>query len=45
MADSRFDTAGPDRQPGQDGLVVNFATPSDSAWTGALDALCRALPE
>ncbi|WP_149184999.1 PLP-dependent aminotransferase family protein [Streptomyces sp. TRM49041] len=27
-----------------DGLVVGYATPTDSAWKGALDALCRALP-
>ncbi|MGW7053802.1 MocR-like pyridoxine biosynthesis transcription factor PdxR [Streptomyces sp. NPDC054887] len=27
-----------------DALVVGYATPPDSAWTGALDALCRALP-
>ncbi|WTL50693.1 PLP-dependent aminotransferase family protein [Streptomyces sp. NBC_01497] len=25
-------------------LVVGYATPPDSAWTGALDALCRVLP-
>ncbi|MFI1398928.1 PLP-dependent aminotransferase family protein [Streptomyces sp. NPDC020681] len=29
---------------GRDALVVGYATPPDSAWTGALDALCRALP-
>ncbi|MGX1883298.1 MocR-like pyridoxine biosynthesis transcription factor PdxR [Streptomyces sp. NPDC055287] len=28
----------------RDALVVGYATPPDSAWTGALDALCRALP-
>nr|WP_156935219.1 PLP-dependent aminotransferase family protein [Pseudonocardia spinosispora] len=45
MADSRFGTADSDRhRPAQDALVINFAGPSDSAWTGALDALCRALP-
>ena len=27
-----------------DALVVGYGTPPDSAWTGALDALCRALP-
>jgi GntR family transcriptional regulator/MocR family aminotransferase len=27
----------------QDGLVVNFAAPSESSWGGALDALCQAL--
>jgi GntR family transcriptional regulator / MocR family aminotransferase len=30
--------------PRRDGLVVGYAAPSDSAWTGALDALCRVLP-
>lgn len=29
---------------GRDGLVVGYATPPDSAWAGALDALCRVLP-
>ncbi|MFF3288129.1 PLP-dependent aminotransferase family protein [Streptomyces sp. NPDC003023] len=33
----------PDVPPGRDALVVGYATPSDSAWSGALDALCRAL--
>jgi GntR family transcriptional regulator / MocR family aminotransferase len=32
------------RSPEQDALVVNYAAPSDSAWTGALDALCRVMP-
>ncbi|MGW3725924.1 MocR-like pyridoxine biosynthesis transcription factor PdxR [Streptomyces sp. NPDC000851] len=27
-----------------DGLVVGYATPPDHAWSGALDALCLALP-
>ncbi|MCP3818891.1 PLP-dependent aminotransferase family protein [Streptomyces sp. A3M-1-3] len=30
--------------PARDALVVGYGTPPDSAWTGALDALCRALP-
>ncbi|MFF3519002.1 aminotransferase class I/II-fold pyridoxal phosphate-dependent enzyme, partial [Streptomyces sp. NPDC002573] len=30
--------------PERDALVVNYAAPSDSAWAGALDALCRVLP-
>ncbi|MFI7245601.1 MocR-like pyridoxine biosynthesis transcription factor PdxR [Streptomyces qinglanensis] len=30
--------------PAPDGLVVGYATPSDHAWTPALDALVRALP-
>ncbi|MFD7439251.1 PLP-dependent aminotransferase family protein [Streptomyces sp. NPDC059861] len=33
-----------ERSPEQDALVVNYAAPSDSAWAGALDALCRVLP-
>lgn len=28
----------------RDALVVGYATPSDSAWSGALHALCRVLP-
>ncbi|MBT2367793.1 PLP-dependent aminotransferase family protein [Streptomyces sp. ISL-10] len=27
----------------REGLVVGYATPPDSAWAGALDALCRSL--
>ncbi|MCS0637065.1 PLP-dependent aminotransferase family protein [Streptomyces sp. LP05-1] len=34
----------PDTAPGRDALVVGYATPTDSAWSGALDALCRAMP-
>ncbi|MFJ8694406.1 MocR-like pyridoxine biosynthesis transcription factor PdxR [Streptomyces roseolilacinus] len=34
----------PDAAPGRDALVVGYATPTDSAWPGALDALCRVLP-
>ncbi|MFI2351412.1 PLP-dependent aminotransferase family protein [Streptomyces sp. NPDC019443] len=33
-----------DAPRGRDALVVGYATPSDSGWAGALDALCRALP-
>ncbi|MFV0128184.1 aminotransferase class I/II-fold pyridoxal phosphate-dependent enzyme [Streptomyces sp. HMX112] len=34
----------PDVAPGRgDALVVGYATPPDSAWAGALDALCRVL--
>ncbi|MFI0979908.1 PLP-dependent aminotransferase family protein [Streptomyces sp. NPDC021093] len=29
---------------GKDGLMVGYATPTDSAWAGALEALVRALP-
>ncbi|MCX2184441.1 PLP-dependent aminotransferase family protein [Streptomyces sp. SKN60] len=28
----------------RDALVVGYGTPSDSAWSGALEALCRVLP-
>ncbi|MGW7411562.1 MocR-like pyridoxine biosynthesis transcription factor PdxR [Streptomyces sp. NPDC054863] len=33
--------------PGErrDGLMVGYATPTDSAWAGALEALIRALPQ
>ncbi|MFF9868333.1 PLP-dependent aminotransferase family protein [Streptomyces sp. NPDC013953] len=34
----------PDAARGHDGLVVGYGTPTDSAWAGALDALCRVLP-
>ncbi|MBF9133225.1 PLP-dependent aminotransferase family protein [Plantactinospora sp. S1510] len=30
--------------PEQDALVVNYAALPDSAWAGALDALCRVMP-
>ncbi|MFC4606597.1 PLP-dependent aminotransferase family protein [Streptomyces maoxianensis] len=33
-----------DAPPGRDALVVGYATPADSGWAGALDALCRVLP-
>jgi GntR family transcriptional regulator/MocR family aminotransferase len=40
--------AGPDGESAParrgDALVVGYATPSDSAWSGALDVLCRVLP-
>ncbi|WP_231629280.1 aminotransferase-like domain-containing protein, partial [Streptomyces clavuligerus] len=34
----------PDAPDGGDALVVGYGRPSDSAWPGALAALCRALP-
>ncbi|MFB7371555.1 PLP-dependent aminotransferase family protein [Streptomyces sp. NPDC056222] len=34
----------PDVPTTQDGLVVGYGTPPDSAWAGALAALCRVLP-
>lgn len=44
LAEFLHESADPDQHsPGQDALVVNYAAPSDSAWAGALDALCRAL--
>ncbi|MDQ0896045.1 MocR-like pyridoxine biosynthesis transcription factor PdxR [Agromyces ramosus] len=42
MAEFRHPTAGPEL-PRQDALVVNFSSVSDSAWPGALDALCTVL--
>ncbi|MGW9026461.1 MocR-like pyridoxine biosynthesis transcription factor PdxR [Streptomyces sp. NPDC055722] len=30
--------------PERDAVVVNYAAPSDSAWAGTLDALCRLMP-
>jgi GntR family transcriptional regulator/MocR family aminotransferase len=30
--------------PRKDALLVNYAAPSDAAWTGALDALCAVMP-
>jgi GntR family transcriptional regulator/MocR family aminotransferase len=45
MAEFRYDVAGSGRPlPEQDALVVNYAAPPDSAWAGALDALCRVMP-
>ncbi|MFI6726522.1 PLP-dependent aminotransferase family protein [Streptomyces atratus] len=34
----------PQAAPGRDALVIGYGTPTDSAWAGALDALCRVLP-
>ncbi|MFD5427331.1 PLP-dependent aminotransferase family protein, partial [Streptomyces sp. NPDC127084] len=34
----------PTTPPTRDALVVGYGTPSDRAWSGALDALCRVLP-
>jgi GntR family transcriptional regulator / MocR family aminotransferase len=45
MAEFRYEVAdSPWRLPEQDALVVGYAAPSDSAWAGALDALCRVMP-
>ncbi|WP_351229350.1 PLP-dependent aminotransferase family protein [Streptomyces sp. NPDC002133] len=40
LSSSRHPSTAPDR----DALVVGYGTPPDSAWSGALDALCRVLP-
>ncbi|WP_345634985.1 MocR-like pyridoxine biosynthesis transcription factor PdxR [Rugosimonospora acidiphila] len=45
MAEFRYDVAGSGAQlPLRDALVVNYAAPSNSAWAGALDALCAVMP-
>jgi GntR family transcriptional regulator/MocR family aminotransferase len=45
MAEFRYEVAESSWQlPEQDALVVNYAAPSDSAWAGGLDALCRVMP-
>ena len=45
MAEFRYEVAGAGWQlPEQDALVVGYAAPSDSAWAGALEALCRSMP-
>ncbi|MFI6086082.1 PLP-dependent aminotransferase family protein [Streptomyces sp. NPDC051217] len=45
MSAFRYETADSGwRLPEQDALVVNYASPSDSAWAGALDALCAVMP-
>ncbi|MET7372690.1 PLP-dependent aminotransferase family protein [Micromonospora arida] len=45
MADFRHELADSEWQLAErDALVVNYAAPSDSAWAGALDALCRVMP-
>lgn len=45
MAEFRYEVTDSGWQlPEQDALVVNYAAPPDSAWAGALDALCRVMP-
>lgn len=34
----------PDARRERDALVISYGSPPDSAWKGALDALCRVLP-
>jgi GntR family transcriptional regulator/MocR family aminotransferase len=41
---ARYRYTGARESPGQDALVVGYGTPSESAWAGALDLLCRVLP-
>ncbi|MEV5778474.1 PLP-dependent aminotransferase family protein [Streptomyces antimycoticus] len=41
----RYAGDAPSRLPEQDALVVNYAAPSDSAWSGALEALCNVMPQ
>jgi GntR family transcriptional regulator/MocR family aminotransferase len=42
LADFRFGASGA-AMPERDALVIGYATPTDSAWTGALDTLCTVL--
>ncbi|WP_330434306.1 PLP-dependent aminotransferase family protein [Streptomyces sp. NBC_00825] len=35
----------PDEAPGRDALVIGYGAPTDSAWAGALEALCRVLTQ
>ncbi|WP_319433184.1 PLP-dependent aminotransferase family protein [Mycobacterium sp. RTGN5] len=42
LADFRFDVCGAE-VPERDALVIGYATPTDSAWAGALDTLCTVL--
>ncbi|MYR14924.1 aminotransferase class I/II-fold pyridoxal phosphate-dependent enzyme [Streptomyces sp. SID724] len=43
LADYLHPGAGPGGEP-RDGLVIGYATPAESAYPEALEALCRALP-
>jgi len=45
MAEFRYEMADSGwRLPEQDALVVGYAAPSDRAWAGTLDALCKVMP-
>ena len=45
MAEFRYEVGGSGwHLPEQDALVVGYAAASDSAWAGALDALCSVMP-
>jgi GntR family transcriptional regulator/MocR family aminotransferase len=44
LAEYRYEPAGYERsESARDALVVGYASPSDSAWGGALDTLCQVL--
>ena len=44
LADYRFEpTDPPSKGPERDALVVGYAAPTESAWAGALEALCATL--
>jgi GntR family transcriptional regulator / MocR family aminotransferase len=44
MSEFAHEVAGSKRpSPEQDALVIGYAAPPDSAWTGALDVLCKVL--
>nr|WP_306191251.1 PLP-dependent aminotransferase family protein [Streptomyces sp. MK5] len=46
LAQFRYEVADRGRQlPEREALVFNYAAPSDSAWAGALDALCTVLSQ
>jgi GntR family transcriptional regulator/MocR family aminotransferase len=44
ISEFRYDGGANWQLPERDALVVGYAAPSDSAWAGALDTLCRVLP-
>jgi GntR family transcriptional regulator/MocR family aminotransferase len=44
MAEFHYDPAGGHATPERDALVINYAAPSDSAWTGTLATLSSVLP-
>jgi GntR family transcriptional regulator / MocR family aminotransferase len=45
LAEFRYEPVGSTWQsPERDALVVGYSAPSDSAWAGALDALCAVMP-
>jgi GntR family transcriptional regulator / MocR family aminotransferase len=45
LADYRYQSAEADQSlPERDALVIGYSGPSDSEWSGALDALCGVMP-